>query len=185
MNCDVIQDSLQWCEGKPSYPGIKRRIYYIAKQDIATWPTRSVDSLGRIGAGDYTGNFTLVTGKKWLYIDILPDKSQVTSESQGEYPGVTQLNRLTAVHAGVDAAANMMAGYVNNIPCVFLVEQFDGTYRVIGCKEFDGTATVAQDLGQGATGSTSTTLTAQSTDFTPAPVYSGTVQTTATVAQNQ
>lgn len=183
MNCSIIQESLQWCEGRPSYAGIKRRLYYIAKQDISVWPTRTKDGLGRITSGAYEGNFILVEGKRWLFIDILPDKSQVTSESQGEYPGVTQLNRLTAVHPGVDAQANMMAGYVNNVPCVFLVEQFDGSFRVIGSEEFDGIATVAQDLGQGSNGSTSTTLTAQSADFTPAPVYTGTIITEVTAGE--
>jgi hypothetical protein len=37
--------------------------------------------------------------------------------------------------------------------------------------------TVAQDLGQGATGTTSTTINAEATDVVPAPFYEGTIET--------
>ena len=36
-NCTPFQKSLNWCMGTPELPGIRRRIYYISKDQIAAW----------------------------------------------------------------------------------------------------------------------------------------------------
>ncbi len=46
--CSTIQQSLAWCQGTPELPGIKRRIYYISKDQIVSWPTLTYDALGRL-----------------------------------------------------------------------------------------------------------------------------------------
>ena len=33
--CSTIQQSLAWCQGTPELPGIKRRIYYISKDQTS------------------------------------------------------------------------------------------------------------------------------------------------------
>ena len=104
--CTSLQKSLGWCQGTPELPGVRRRIYYTSKGDIAQWPTLPRDENGRVTAATYTGSFTLKADAKWKYIDILPEKSQLTSEAQGELPSQTQLNKLTAVHPGVGAEAS-------------------------------------------------------------------------------
>ena len=175
-NCTSIQKSLAWCQGTPEYPGIKRRIYYIAKSAIAKWPTLPTDDLGRPTSAIYGGNFTLIADQKWHFIDVLPDKCQVTSEAQGELPSQTQLNKLTAVHPGVGEEASAAAAYINNTDNVFLVEDMKGKYRVIGSERWDTKSTVAQDLGQGATGTASTTINAEASDVVPASFYTGTIE---------
>lgn len=172
----TFQKSLSWCQGTPEYPGIKRRIYYIAKSAIAQWPTLPTDEMGRPTAAVYQGSFTLVADQKWHHIDVLPDKCQVTSEAQGELPSQTQLNKLTAVHPGVGAEASAAAAYINNTDNVFLVEDMKGKFRVIGSDRWDTKSTVAQDLGQGAAGTASTTINAEASDVVPAPFYSGTIE---------
>ena len=150
-NCSALQKSLSWCQGTPELPGIKRRLYY--------------------------GSFVLVADATWKYIDILPDKSQVTSEAQGEVPSQTQLNKLTAVHPAVGEEASAASAYLNNNDNVFIIEDMKGKYRVIGSDMWNTKTTVAQDLGQGATGTTSTTINAEATDVVPAPFYEGTIET--------
>ena len=176
-NCSALQKSLSWCQGTPELPGIKHRLYYTAKSNIAKWPTLPVDELGRPTAAVYQGNFTLIADATWKHIDILPDKSQVTSEAQGEVPSQTQLNKLTAVHPAVGEEASAASAYLNNNDNVFLVEDMKGKYRVIGSDKWNTKTTVAQDLGQGATGTTSTTINAEATDVVPAPFYEGTIET--------
>ena len=176
-NCTSIIKSLAWCQGTPELPGIKRRIYYIGKDQIVKWPTLNHDNRGRLTAAAYAGNFVLAADANWKYIDILPDKSQLTSEAQGEYPSQTQLNKLTAVHPGVGVDASALAAYVNNNDCVFLVETVRGKYRVVGSEAWQVKSTVAQDLGQGPTGTTSTTLSVEATDECPAPFYYGKIET--------
>ena len=101
-NCLNIQKSLEWCQGTPELPGIMRRLYYLAKSEIVQWPSLERDTNGiRAISAKYLGSFGLKAETKWKHIDILPDKSQLTSEAQGELPSQTQLNKLTAVHPGV------------------------------------------------------------------------------------
>ena len=175
-NCTSIQKSLAWCQGTPELPGVKRRIYYIAKTDIAMFPTLPHDALGRTTSAVLQGDFVLKSDRKWKYIDILPDKSQLTSEAQGELPSQTQLNKLTAVHPGVGEEASAAAAYINNTDSVFIVEDMKGNFRVLGNDKWSTKATVTQDLGQGATGTTSTTISVEATDEVPAPFYKGEIE---------
>lgn len=175
--CTSIQKSLGWCQGTPELPGVKRRIYYLAKSEIVAYPQLPRDELGRATSAILTGEFTLAADAKWKYIDILPDKSQLTSEAQGELPSQTQLNKLVAVHPGVGAEASAAAAYINNTDNVFIVEDMKGNYRVLGNDKWTTKATVAQDLGQGATGTTSTTINVEATDEVPAPFFVGTLET--------
>ncbi len=176
-NCSSIQRSLAWCQGKPELPGVKRRIFYISKYDILQWPTLQHDENGRLLSAAYTGSFVLRADAKWKFIDIITDKSQLTSDAQGEYPSQTQLNKLVAVHPGVDAEASAASAYLNNNDNVFLVEDMRGAMRVVGSEKWPTKTTVTQDLGQGATGTTSTTINVEATDECPAPFYSGTIDT--------
>lgn len=175
--CTSLQKSLGWCQGTPELPGVRRRIYYLSKVNIAAWPTLTRDDNGRATSATYTGSFTLKADAKWQFIDIVPEKSQLTSEAQGEYPSQTQLNKLSAVHPGVGAEASAAAAYLNNNDNVFIVEDMKGKYRVVGSEAWTTKTTVAQDLGQGATGTTSTTISVEATDECPAPFYEGTIVT--------
>lgn len=158
-NCLNIQKSLSWCEGTPELPGIMRRIYYIAKSAIVKWPKLKRDANGvRCIEAAFDGSFELAADEKWRYIDILPDKSQLTSDPQGELPSQTQLNKLTAVHPSVGKEASAAAAYINNSDNVFLVQDMKGYWRVVGSERWTTKSTVAQDNGQGATGSTATTI---------------------------
>lgn len=177
MKCTSIQKSLAWCQGTPELPGVRRRIYFLAKSFILRYPQLPRDELGRPTSAVLTGSFVLAADAKWKYIDILPDKSQLTSEAQGELPSQTQLNKLVAVHPGVGAEASAAAAYINNTDNVFIVEDMKGNFRVLGNDKWQTKATVAQDLGQGATGTTSTTINVEATDEVPAPFFVGTLET--------
>lgn len=176
-SCAALQKSLGWCHGTPELPGVKRRIYYIAKNLIVTFPQLPRDKQGRPTSSILEGDFALAADATWKYIDILPDKSQLTSEAQGEVPSQTQLNKLVAVHPGVGAEASAASAYINNSDNVFIVEDMKGNYRVLGNDKWTTKSTVAQDLGQGATGTTSTTINVEATDEVPAPFYVGTLET--------
>lgn len=176
-DCSSLQKSLAWCQGRPELPGVKRRIYYISKYDILKWPTLPHDANGRLVGSAYQGDFTLRADASWKYIDIIPDKSQLTSEAQGEYPSQTQLNKLVAVHPSVGSEATAAAAYLNNNDNVFLVEDMKGAFRVVGSDKWQTKTTVTQDLGQGAAGSASTTINVEASDECPAPFYAGKIAT--------
>lgn len=57
-DCLNIQKSLSWCQGTPELPGVKRRIYYLAKSEILTWPKLERDeNQVRATSAKYSGNF--------------------------------------------------------------------------------------------------------------------------------
>ena len=177
-NCTPFQKSLAWCMGTPELPGIRKRIYYISKGQIAEWPAYIRDITNRrMKKAAYRGDFVLVADAKWKYIDILPEKSQLTSEPQGELPSQTQLNKLVAVFPGVSPEASAATCYLNNSDNVFLVEDMKGFFRVVGCRKWITKTTVAQDNGQGPTGNTSTTINVEAPDEVPSPFYMGIIET--------
>ncbi len=122
MSCTQIQVSIGWCQGSPVLPGIRRRLYYISKSQIVKFPSLAYDKRGRVISMILRGKFVLAADATWKYIDILPEKSQATSEPQGEYPSQTQLNKLTAVHPSTGIEASAAAAYINNTDCVFMVQ---------------------------------------------------------------
>ena len=172
-----LQRSLGWCQGMPVMPGIRRRLYYTSKQNIVQWPNYSTDNGGRYSFATVTGNFTLKADTYWYYIDILAEKSTLTSDPQGEAPSQTQLNKLTAVHPGVGPEASAVACYLNNSDNVFLVQDMSGYWRIVGSRFYETKTTVTQDNGQGATGTASTTINVEATDVCPSPFYQGSIAT--------
>ena len=169
--------SLIWCEGKPVYPGIRRRLYYTAKSNITKWPTLPVDEFGRPTSSVLQGSFEMAADKVFHCIDVLAEKSGITSEPQGEAPSQTQLNKLVAVHPGVDDKATMASAYFNNSDVVVLVQDMNGKYRMLGNEKWQGKSTVNQDLGQGSTGNANTTINVEHTDLIAAPFYEGIIPT--------
>jgi len=170
-DCSSVQKSLAWCQGKPQYAGIRTRLYFTARSNIVQWPKIQRDTNGRLLSAVYDGDFVLAADAEWLFMDILPEKSQLTSEPQGEFPGQSQLNKLVAVHPGVELDATAAAAWFNNSLTVFLVQDIEGNVRVVGHKDYPIKVSVTQDLGQGATGTASTTITVEAVDDVPAPFY--------------
>ena len=171
----ALQKSLEWCDGMPQYPGIRGRAYFCNKNLIATYPTLPRDAMGRPTAGVYSGNFELVSGAYWQHIDINPDKSQLTSDPQGEVPSQTQLNKLVLMHNGVDEEATAAAGFLNNSNTIFVVEDMAGNFRVVGNDKWPTKTTVNQDNGQGTTPA-GTTINVEVTDELAAPFYEGSLE---------
>ena len=170
-----LQRSLGWCQGKPVMPGIRRRLYYTSKQNIVQWPAYTSGS--SLSFANTSGNFTLKADTYWHYIDILAEKSTLTSDPQGETPSQTQLNKLTAVHPGVGQEASAVACYLNNSDNVFIVQDMSGKWRIVGSRFYETKTTVTQDNGQGATGTASTTINVEATDIAPSPFYAGKIVT--------
>ena len=159
----------------PVLPGIRRRLYYTSKQNIVQWPAYTSGS--SLSFANTSGNFTLKADTYWHYIDILAEKSTLTSDPQGETPSQTQLNKLTAVHPGVGQEASAVTCYLNNSDNVFIVQDMSGKWRIVGSRFYETKTTVTQDNGQGATGTASTTINVEATDIAPSPFYAGKIVT--------
>ena len=173
ISCAAIQESVNWCDGMAEYPGVRNKILYLAKSRIATYPKLPTDESGNYKGNTYVGDFELKADEYWREIDIVPDRSQLTSDPQGEPPSQTQLNKLTAVHAGVSEQASKIALFVNNSDNIYLVQDMKGKWRVVGSELYAVKSTFSQDNGQGATGQAGSTLNVEATDVVSAPFYNG------------
>lgn len=178
MNCDILQSSLDWCEGTPELAGIRRNIYYTSFSNLAKYPVLEKDKNGRPVSSILKGAFVMREDKTFHKIVILADKSQYTSEPQGEYPSQTQLDKLNLVHPGVGPEAVQAECSINNTKNVFLFQDKKGRWRMVGHPDFDDMKnTVAQDLGQGTAGTASTTISVEAPNLVSAPYFNGTIIT--------
>ena len=174
----ALYKSLRFCQGKTVLPGIRNRVYVIPKRDIVTWPSLPAEaSTDMSEIATYSGSFVLATGKKWARIDLVSNKGQITYEVQGEKPSRTFLNKCTLTHPEGSAAALGFARQAAADDLVFLIQQRDGKFRVLGCEAFETDTKPQGDTGEGVTGESSAALEIEATDVCPAPYYVGTIET--------
>ena len=170
--------SLDWCDGKVSLPGIRSVVYFIPKRDIVKWPTLpETFTLKMSEMAVYTGNFTLADDKKWQKMSVLVDKSPVTFESQGSKPSKSMLNKATFLHPGTEEEATAFCGLANNDDYVYIVQIKKGKYRVLGNEMYQTETNPSQTLGGSVTDEMGTKLEISVTDQMPAPFYNGTIMT--------
>lgn len=176
-SCDAILESLDWCYGMPALSGMMSRLYVIPAAWLVKRPKYVLDKYGRPTSAVLTGSFETAADKKWQYIDIDPQRSHFTSEPQGEVPSQTQLNKLDALHPGVDERATIVASMLNNNNVVGIFQDMQGRARVLGSERYIPKWTHNQDGGEGNAGTTSTTIHCEVTDLTDAPFYVGEIET--------
>ncbi|GHU81138.1 hypothetical protein FACS1894145_8120 [Bacteroidia bacterium] len=178
-NCTGISpQSLEWCDGKINLPGIRTNVFFIPQRDIVAWPTIPETFTTDMSVlAVYQGNFTLAEDKKWNKMQVLVDKSPVTSESQGSKPSKTTLVKATFVHPGTEEKATAFCRLANNDDYVYLVQTKPGKYRTIGNDMYQTETNPSQNLGGAPTDEMGTILDVSVTDMMPAPFYTGIIET--------
>ena len=174
----ALYSSLGFCKGKPLLPGIRTRVYYIAKSDIVKFPTlpdKATENMASLAT--YTGSFELEAEKKWKYIDLIDNKGKIESGSQGDFPARAFVNKISLVHPETDEEATGFARQANADDFVYLVQTRNGKFRVLGNESFRTDTKPKQDSGEGVSGDFGTTIEIEVTDVCPAPYYTGEIQT--------
>ena len=183
-NCasTALYESLEHCKGTTVLPGLRPAIYYISKRDIVTFPEPPVKVAEGGKMEDLAiikDSFVLAADAKWNRIDIVTPSSNVNSESQGEAPSKTFNNTAAFRYPGNNAAAAAFARQANADDIVYLFQQRDGQFRVLGNKMFETNTTPAQESGSAETDASGTTINVAVTDTMPAPFYRGKIETEA------
>lgn len=179
-NCTnaALYESLSFCKGKPILPGIRPRLYFIPKRDIVSWPELpDVATSNMAELATYKGNFTLAAEKYWQYIDLIDNKGKIESESQGDYPARSFLNKTSVVHPETNEEATGFCRQANADDFVYLMQVRNGKFRVLGNEAFPTDTKPKQDSGEGVTGDFGTTIEVEVTDVCPAPFYVGEILT--------
>lgn len=173
-----IYDSLQYCKGKTLLPGVKTRVYAVAKRNISAWPTLpEIDGITTDGLATYNGSFTLKDGETFVFIDLLDNTGELTWETQGDKPCRTFLNKITLNHPQIGASALAFQRQAIADDLVYIVEQRDRTWRVLGNEHFDTDTKPKGSSGKEATsaGDMGSQFEIEVTDVCPAPYYEGTL----------
>ena len=174
----ALYDSLPFCKGKTILPGIRSRMYYLPKRDIVSWPTLPDTAKTDMSElATYEGNFTLASDKCWNFIGLVDNKGKIESESQGDKPARSFINKTSVVHPETDEYATGFARQANSDDFVYLIQVRNGKFRVLGCEAFSTDTKPKQDSGEGVTGDFGTTLDIEATDACPAPYYKGKIVT--------
>ena len=183
MTCTTkdLYKSVRRCPGTLIQPGIRPKFYAILLSQILTWPelpkTITDKETDMAALAKYKGNFTLAGDAKWHRVDLVSLKSSITSETQGEAPSATILNKAEFVVGGMDADISGFGRMAINDDMVYAVQEPDGRFRILGNDMFPVKSTFAQNSGAGATDSKTSTLSVEATDVCPAPFYEGKLET--------
>lgn len=184
-NCNTqsVYGSIEACPGQRILPGIRRRLFYIPKADIAVWPVLpaiGADNVQMGGLAQYSGDFTLAEGKFFKFIDLKDEASNVTFDTVGEDGSHLVNNQANAIVAGMEDAVKGFARQALNDDIVYVYQERDGSFAVIGNEMFKCHTTPSGDTAAEVTGAVITTLAIQCYDECPVPTYKGKLMLSAT-----
>lgn len=188
-NCNVqtVFESIEACPGKPATPGIRRRMYYINGADIVSWPKLpkiGAQGVDMPGLAVYVGNFVLKEDAYFQFMDLKDESSNVTYETVGENNSKCFSNKVNAVLAGQDDAIKGFARQAVNANMVYVYQQRDGKFCVVGNEAYDSHTAPAGDTGAEVTAANSTTFAIDCPDECPTPTYVGIMPLSATTHLN-
>lgn len=184
-NCSTksIYESVEACPGQRNLPGVRRRLYYIPKAEIAAWPTLPNVDTANIQMKDlaaYTGDFTLQGEKYFKFIDLKDEASNVTFEPVGEDGSKLSNNQANAIVSGMPDEIKGLARQALNDDLVYVYQQRDGKFCVLGNEMFKTHTSPSGDTAAEATGAVTTTFAIQVYDECPVPTYKGKLMLSAT-----
>ena len=169
-----IYDSLAFCSGQTVLPGIRKKVYMAPKSSIVKWPNLPESAKTNMKeSAIYNGDFEMAADAVFKHIDLSLNKGRINFETQGEPPSRTILNKGSFKHPYNNEEAAAFARQAIADDLVFVVQQRDGKYRVLGNEMFDTDVKVGGGSGEGTTGDVGTTIDVEVTDVCPAPFYVG------------
>ena len=181
-NCAAMNlyDSVRFCDGTTVMPGVRRKAYFISQDNIVKYPELPKLSDEEVQMGElatYVGDFTLAADAKFKVIDLDDSASNVICESQGEKPSKSFLNKATFKHPGKGEVATGFARLANASNLLFIYQERDGAFRVIGNQMFSTNVKPTQESGAKETDASGTTFNIEVSDVAPAPFYKGVIKT--------
>ncbi|MCH3994136.1 MAG: hypothetical protein LKE54_03625 [Prevotella sp.] len=175
---NTIYDSIEACPGKTVLSGLRRRIYYQSKSNIVTMPKlpslEGEDKPADMAAlATLVGDFKLKAEEYWHYIDLKDNASNVSYETAGEEGSQIIQNTVKAIVAGSGKDITGFAREVKNDDMVYVYQEREGDFRVIGNDMFTTNTKPSGDTGAEATAAKTTTFEITCYDSCPAPYYEG------------
>lgn len=134
--CPIALEDLLHTAGEDNTGGIQTGISWAFLEDIETLPDPEVDD----SAGDGTfsnlmtisSNVVMKAGKKIKSCYVTLEKGSIEGDSQGEYDGMSFMNKLKFYFPGQSAVALGFSQVVKNANIIFWVPELDGQIRQVG-----------------------------------------------------
>lgn len=176
--------SLDFKVGSSNPSGISDTIFYAPKSDILVWPeiideledATEDNDLDKDDYVDYDGNFTMVTGKKFLSLYNTQGKGKVSSSTIGEVDCKMNQNTLEIKFPRLTREARGFAKAAANGDFVFIIKH-DKQYFVVGNRDYRTNITIDGNTGDSAGSDKGFTIKAEVPDTTAFPRYTGTLST--------
>lgn len=186
MNCSTksLYKSVEACPGKKNLPGIRRRLYYVHKVGIVTFPKlpnasdEGITDMAKLA--QLKGDFVLAADTFFQFIDLKDDASNVTYETVGEDGSKLFNNQANAIVAGQDDEVKGFARQALNDDIVYVYQDRAGKFCVLGNDMFKCHTSPSGDTAAEATGAVTSTFAIQVYDECPVPTYTGKLQISAT-----
>lgn len=179
-NCTTknLYASIEACPGQKTLAGIRRRLYYIDKKSIATFPKlgdldddtapENMAALAKL-----KGSFTPQGDAIFNFIDLKDEASNVTFETVGEDGSKLFNNQANAIVVGMSDEVKGFARQAVNDDIVFVYQDRAGKFCVLGNEMFKCHVTPSGDTGSEVTGAITATFAIQVYDECPVPTYTG------------
>lgn len=161
--------------GSVNPSGISDEVYFIPKKFISQFPKIENDFDTASDADqyvEYNGDFTLVTGKKWIRLYNTQGKGSISHEYQGETDCKMVVNKAQMTYPKITNEARAFAKYAANGDFVFVVKH-DSKFYVIGSPEYRATLTPNGTSGDAPGSAKGITINIECPDTTPLPTYVG------------
>ena len=186
MSCTTksLYQSIESCPGGKNLPGIRRRLYFIKKADIAAFPKlpdvddEEVDDMSALS--QLVGDFTLAADKVFSFIDLKDEASNVTYETVGEIGTQVINNQANAIVTGMPDAVKGFTRQAINDDLVYVYQDKAGKFCVIGNEMYHTDTKASGDTSAEPTGACSSTFAIQCYDECPVPTYTGKLMLSAT-----
>lgn len=176
-SADLYEDLLK-CPGAKRLPGTGRKVYLAPRRWITQLAKPQLEKAASMK--DYLvikESHTMAADKKFIVAYLATDKSNFSSEAQGENGSKTMLNKLALTFPGTEEEQSALASMLLNEDVIALIPQRNGKCRQFGDDNFECSVSPAQSSGSSVTDETNTTVELSVGCETLPPFYFGDIPT--------
>ena len=178
----LLYESLKHCDGRPVLGGLQRRVLFQRRANVVKWAKLPADTVSMETAAVLVGDITLAMEEKWHYLELAKRKGKFSSKPDGEAGSKTVINEAEFPLPDNDEYVAGFSRISLNDELIYLVEQMDHKWRLLGSEDFDVETTCEMDSGEQG-GAPSNVVKVSARDYCEAPFYTGKIETDEGVIQ--
>lgn len=171
-------ENILWPDGQENMGSLRRLAYYARLSDIDSLPAVPDldDATSFADAVTLDGNITFNSGAGWHKFYCTQDTGMLEDTIVGERDGKSYHSKIKLFHPGKRSELLGWQRVFANTDMVWLVQDAEGQYRVIGSDAFPAEVeTAVNSIPETAEGRSGLTVEIGCASRGPAPIYSGVI----------